>query len=214
MYVTTLCNKTTTFDINHKGRLMMNVSDFKSVEYDVDELLNGHKNGLLSLPDETMLFGEGIEESFQAKEGMFTQALITRRELGSRTQPLILTTKFVYSAGDLFPADRVVTGLVIIGGILVALVLVIKLVSKTRSAEQRARLGEQDARIAHASRVNALGEIASGMAHELNQPLTAILSQSQAGVRLVNRDDLDPVVIEQILQSNVTGHFRPLFSFG
>ena len=158
----------------------------------------------LSLPDETLLAGEGIEGSFPAKEGMFTQSLITRRELGSRTQPLILTTKFVYGARDLFPVDRLVIGLVIIGGILVALVLVIKLVSKTRSAEQRARLGEQDARIAHASRVNALGEIASGMAHELNQPLTAILSQSQAGVRLVNRDELDPVVIEQILQSNIT----------
>jgi len=157
----------------------------------------------LSLPDETMLFGEGIEGSFQAKEGMFTQSLITRRELGSRTQPLILTTKFVYGAGDLFPVDRVVIGLVIIGGILVALILVIKLVSKTRSAEQRARLGEQDARIAHASRVNALGEIASGMAHELNQPLTAILSLSQAGVRLIARPDTDPVVIEKILKNNI-----------
>ena len=138
-----------------------------------------------------------------AADSVFTQSLITRRELGSRTQPLILTTKFVYGAGDLFPVERVIIGLVIIGGILAALVIVIKLVSKTRSAEQRARLGEQDARIAHASRVNALGEIASGMAHELNQPLTAILSQSQAGVRLVARGDPDPVVIEKILQTNI-----------
>ena len=158
----------------------------------------------LSLPDETLLVGESTEESSPAAGSVFTQWLTTRRELGSRTQPLILTTKFVYGAGDLFPVKRVVIGLMIIGGILAALVMVIELISKTRSAEQRARLGEQDARIAHASRVNALGEIASGMAHELNQPLTAILSQSQAGVRLIARHDIDPVVIEKILENNIS----------
>jgi signal transduction histidine kinase len=158
----------------------------------------------LSLPDESLLFGESIEGLSRAADSVFTRSLVTQRELGSRTQPLILTTRFVYGAGDLFPVEQVAIGLVTIGTILAALVLVIKLASKTRSAEQRARLGEQDARIAHASRVNALGEIASGMAHELNQPLTAILSQSQAGVRLLARHDTDPVAIERILKSNIT----------
>ena len=157
----------------------------------------------LSLPDETLLVGESTAGSSLAVDSVFTQSLITRHELGSRTQPLILSTKFVYGAGDLFPIERIIIGLVSIGSILAALVIVLKLLSKTRSAEQRARLGEQDARIAHASRVNALGEIASGMAHELNQPLTAILSQSQAGVRLIARHDTDPMVIEKILANNI-----------
>ena len=158
----------------------------------------------LSLPDGNLLVGDSMEGSSPAAGSVFTQWLVTRREFGSRTQPLILTTKFVYGAEDLFPVERVIIGLMIIGGILATLVIVIKLVSETRSAEQRARLGEQDARIAHASRVNALGEIASGMAHELNQPLTAILSQSQAGVKLIARHDTDPVVIERILKNNIT----------
>lgn len=158
----------------------------------------------LLLPDGNLLVGDSIEGSYPAAGSVFTQWLTTRRELGSRTQPLILATKFVYGPGDLFPVERVIIGLMIIGGILATLAIVIKLVSKTRSAEQRARLGEQDARIAHASRVNALGEIASGMAHELNQPLTAILSQSQAGVRLIARHDTDPLVIEKILKNNIT----------
>ena len=158
----------------------------------------------LSLPDGYLLVGDSMEDSSTRAGSAFTQWLTTRREFSSRTQPLILVTKLVYGAKDLFPVDRVIIGLVIIGGILATFVIVIKLVSKTRSAEQRARLGEQDARIAHASRVNALGEIASGMAHELNQPLTAILSQSQAGVKLIARHDTDPSVIETILKNNIT----------
>jgi len=157
----------------------------------------------LSLPDDSVLVTEATTASSSATRSAFTRRLTTRRELGSRTQPLILTTRFVYGADDLFPAGRVVVGLIIIGGVLVVLALVIKLVLKTRSAELRARLGEQDARIAHASRVNALGEIASGMAHELNQPLTAILSQSQAGIRLIARRDADLASIEKILQTNI-----------
>ena len=158
----------------------------------------------LSLPDETLLIGESTDVSTLTGSGLLTQSITIHRALGSRTQPLILSTKFVYGAGDLFPAERVIVVLVIIGGIVFVLALVTKLVSKTRHAELRARLGEQDARIAHASRVNALGEIASGMAHELNQPLTAILSQSQAGLRLINRQDIDLKVIETILQNNIT----------
>jgi len=158
----------------------------------------------LSLPDEILLIGENTDAAgATAESGLLTRSISIRRALGSRTQPLILSTKFVYGAGDLFPADRVIIALVTIGGIAFVLALVTKLLSKARHAELRARLGEQDARIAHASRVNALGEIASGMAHELNQPLTAILSQSQAGLRLINRQDIDLKVIETILQNNI-----------
>ena len=157
----------------------------------------------LSLPNKTLLIGESTDASAAAESGLLTRSISIRRALGSRTQPLILSTRFVYRAGNLFPVGRVILLLVIIGIIVFVLALVMKLVSKTRHAELRARLGEQDARIAHASRVNSLGEIASGMAHELNQPLTAILSQSQAGLRLITRRDSDPKVIETILRNNI-----------
>src|SRR5256885_13890318 len=41
-----------------------------------------------------------------------------------------------------------------------------------RRAEQLLQLGQ-------VARLNTLGELAAGMAHELNQPLTAVLSNSQ-----------------------------------
>ncbi len=69
-------------------------------------------------------------------------------------------------------------------------------------AEQKTQLLEHETRLAHASRVNALGELASGIAHELTQPLTALLSQSQAARRLASNDDNQALLL-QALDANV-----------
>jgi len=73
-----------------------------------------------------------------------------------------------------------------------------------REAGRRAELGEHAARLAHAGRVNALGEMASGIAHEITQPLTALLSQSQAALRLARRGAPgDREKLETALEANV-----------
>lgn len=51
-------------------------------------------------------------------------------------------------------------------------------------AEELLRLGQ-------VSRLNALGELAAGMAHELNQPLTAVLAGTQAARRVLDEDPPD-----------------------
>lgn len=53
--------------------------------------------------------------------------------------------------------------------------------SERRRAEELLRLGQ-------VGRLNTLGELAAGMAHELNQPLTAVLANTQAAQRLLNDD--------------------------
>ncbi|PKO28045.1 MAG: two-component sensor histidine kinase [Betaproteobacteria bacterium HGW-Betaproteobacteria-9] len=50
-----------------------------------------------------------------------------------------------------------------------------------RRAEELLRLGQ-------VARLNTLGELAAGMAHELNQPLTAVLANTQAAQRLLADD--------------------------
>jgi C4-dicarboxylate-specific signal transduction histidine kinase len=56
---------------------------------------------------------------------------------------------------------------------------------RQRIARQRA---EELLRLGQVARLNALGELAAGMAHELNQPLTAVLANTQAAQRLLDDD--------------------------
>ena len=44
--------------------------------------------------------------------------------------------------------------------------------------------------LAHVSRLSTMGEMASGMAHELNQPLTAIVNYTRGSIRRLNADTL------------------------
>ena len=53
--------------------------------------------------------------------------------------------------------------------------------------------------VIHLMRVSTLGELSGAVAHELNQPLTAILSNAQAGQRLINRDKANIDEIYSIL---------------
>ncbi len=61
---------------------------------------------------------------------------------------------------------------------------------RQRAERQRA---EELLRLGQVTRLNTLGELAAGMAHELNQPLAAVLASTQASRRLLADDppDLD-----------------------
>lgn len=50
----------------------------------------------------------------------------------------------------------------------------------------------------HLSRVSTLGELAGSIAHELNQPLTAILSNAQAAQRFLDADPVDPANVAEV----------------
>ena len=54
-------------------------------------------------------------------------------------------------------------------------------------------------RLLNVSRMATIGEMAAGVAHELNQPLTAIANYAQACARLLERPDTDPLELRQAL---------------
>lgn len=58
---------------------------------------------------------------------------------------------------------------------------------------------KQRADLTHAARLGALGELVSSLAHELNQPLTAILSSAQAAKRFIASGRRDAPEIDQAL---------------
>lgn len=69
----------------------------------------------------------------------------------------------------------------------------------TAQKEAERALQDQRTELAHLSRVAMLGELSGSLAHELNQPLTAILSNAQAAQRFLARPDFDREEILEIL---------------
>jgi len=59
-------------------------------------------------------------------------------------------------------------------------------ISDRRRAEDETRVLQE--RLTYFSRLSTMGEMAAGLAHEINQPLTAIAAYSQACQRLLKRD--------------------------
>jgi C4-dicarboxylate-specific signal transduction histidine kinase len=57
---------------------------------------------------------------------------------------------------------------------------------RRRADAESQRLRDQ---LAHVSRVASMGELTATVAHELNQPLSAILSNAQAALRELSRED-------------------------
>lgn len=62
-------------------------------------------------------------------------------------------------------------------------------VSKRQSTERR--LQELQTELLHVTRLSTMGHIASALAHEINQPLTAIANYVQAGKHLLTGDEAD-----------------------
>ena len=78
----------------------------------------------------------------------------------------------------------------------------------TRRKKTELELQEQRAELAHVARVSMMGELAASLAHELNQPLTAILSNAQAALRFMSSKPADLEEVREILQDIVSDNSR------
>jgi signal transduction histidine kinase len=60
----------------------------------------------------------------------------------------------------------------------------------------------------HEDRSLRLGQLTASLSHELNQPLTAILSNAQAGINFINSNEATPELLKQIFQKIVENDKR------
>ncbi|MCD6040053.1 MAG: fixL 2 [Gammaproteobacteria bacterium] len=70
-----------------------------------------------------------------------------------------------------------------------------------RILDKKARLRGQQ--LAHVSRLSSLEEMASGMAHEISQPLAAIVNYTQGCVRYLQNKQHDPTQVIEIMKKAV-----------
>lgn len=69
-------------------------------------------------------------------------------------------------------------------------------IAARKQAEEQAR--QHQTELAHAMRVSSMGEMASGLAHELNQPLTAVVNSAQSALYRLRSD---PSVHHDVLEA-------------
>jgi PAS domain S-box-containing protein len=81
-----------------------------------------------------------------------------------------------------------------------ALVCIVDVTDRVRAQQS---LLDMQASYAHADRVASLGELASSIAHEVNQPLAAIITAGGAGLRWLNRAQPDLAEARQLMASMI-----------
>src|SRR5258705_12868277 len=70
-------------------------------------------------------------------------------------------------------------------------------ITRRRNAEEEARRQREE--LAHAQRVTTLGELSASLAHEVNQPLAAIVTNAQAAIRLLGREGVAHADVSEAL---------------
>jgi PAS domain S-box-containing protein len=79
-------------------------------------------------------------------------------------------------------------------------------VSAHKQADLQLQIQREE--MSHLNRVALMGEMTASVAHELNQPLTAIANNASAARRFLERGNIDPALLQQLLQDMVADSQR------
>jgi PAS domain S-box-containing protein len=168
--------------VDSKARIVL-------VNAHVEELFGYRRDELIGKPIE-ILVPDRAEPNYPDLRNKFLEAPRTTilgegRELSARRKD-----------GSEFPVE---IGLYPIEGPKGFLVLANVIdISERKLAQAQARETREE--IDRLSRISLLGEMTASIAHELNQPLSAIVSNASAGQRFLDKDELNPEMLREILE--------------
>jgi PAS domain S-box-containing protein len=80
-------------------------------------------------------------------------------------------------------------------------VAIVRDITERKLAEEASRCHQRE--LAHVARLGTMGEMATGIAHELNQPLTALVSYCGTAASLVNSLPSPPQQLSEILELTI-----------
>jgi two-component system sensor kinase FixL len=163
--------------VNREGRIVLANTEMRHLfGYKQEELL-GHDMEML-IPERN----RGMARGFRSKFFGAPTARVTSAE-----RELFAVRK----DGTEFPVEIGLSAMQTEEGIL-ALVAVVDI---TARKETESEVQRQRAELMHVARVSTLGELAASIAHELAQPLGAILSNAEAAEIFINRE---PPALEEV----------------
>jgi len=79
-------------------------------------------------------------------------------------------------------------------------------VSSQKQADMQLQVQREE--MSHRNRVSLMGEMTASFAHELNQPLAAIANNAAAARRFIERGNIDPALLQELLQALVADSRR------
>ncbi|BAU49012.1 histidine kinase [Sulfurifustis variabilis] len=103
--------------------------------------------------------------------------------------------------GSLYWEAKAITPLKDPGGRITHFVATGRDITEQKRSEEEAQLRQEQ--LAHTARVNLIGEMASGLAHEIAQPLTAIINYAQGTVRRLRQGEQDREPLQHALEQIV-----------
>ena len=71
----------------------------------------------------------------------------------------------------------------------------------TARKQAEARIKSQEVELAHVSRLSTMGEMATGLAHEINQPLAAIAAYAEGAVLRIRNGTVDDERLAEVVES-------------
>ncbi|WP_421593031.1 sensor histidine kinase [Shinella sp. M27] len=195
-------------------RLMKRMDDALAVSLDIDgaKLVEGEELPRWALLKLSTAAGPLLETGAMppAETSFLARTVSFDAPIASVTQPLRLSLQRHVTLAQLLPplplalfAAVSLAGLVLVRSLLRHRHEAAVAREAADAASRREALRQHETKLAHALRINSMGEMASGIAHELTQPLTALLSQSQAGRRIAAANGLADTPIDSVLAANV-----------
>jgi signal transduction histidine kinase len=152
-------------------------------------ILRGDKPSALDPP--SVLFGPPAYDSRELRRWGISEARLPHDSVVHFRQPTIWEQYRwpIMAVAAVIPLQSILISFVLFQG------------RRRREAEAEAALQRQE--VAHLMRVSLLGELSGSIAHEINQPLTAILSNAQAALYLLAQKSPDLAEIHDALQEIV-----------
>ena len=172
-------------------------------------ILKGEKPNAVDPP--SVLFGPPAYDSRELERWGISEARLPPGSIVHFRQPTIWDQYRwpIIAVATIIPLQSILISYVLFQG------------RRRREAEAEAALQRQE--LAHLMRVAVLGELSGSIAHEINQPLTAILSNAQAALHLLAqkspdlediRDALEEIVHEDNRAGEVIHRLRHLLKKG
>lgn len=132
---------------------------------------------------------------YEAGQGKRSDFWHWDKVISSPSQP------FVLSVSDNPDWAQLPRQVIILSALIWALILY--LVRQYQINKRRRDIADLRASYSELARLNTMGEMAAGIVHELNQPLTAVMSYNQAAVRLIKQNNvgaLPPLLDASVVQ--------------